>query len=49
MARRPSERVQAVAFVAVLCAILIPFLPIAFLVFCVWVIARLASRPAYAR
>ena len=39
----------AVAFVAVFLALLIPFLPIAFLVFCVWAVIRVASPPAYAR
>ena len=39
----------AVAFVAVFVALLIPLLPIAFLVFCVWAVVQLASRPAESR
>ena len=34
------------AFAAVVVAILLPLLPLAFLVFCVWVVVRLASRPS---
>jgi len=32
-----------------LVAMFLPLLPLAFLVFCVWAIVRLASRPAFAR
>ena len=35
-----------VAFLAVLCVVMIPLLPIAFLVLCGWAIVRLVSRPA---
>jgi type III secretory pathway component EscS len=38
----------AVAFVAVCLALLVPLLPFAFLVFCVWAVVRAASRPALA-
>jgi hypothetical protein len=39
----------AVAFIGIFFALLAPLLPIAFLVFCVWVVVRLASKPAFAR
>jgi hypothetical protein len=39
----------AAAFAAVVLALLVPLLPIAFVVFCVWAVIRAASRPAYAR
>ena len=35
--------------VAVLFALMIPLLPVAFLTFCVWAIVRLSSRPALSR
>ena len=37
----------AVAFAAMLVTLLIPLLPIAFVVFCVWAVVRATSRPAY--
>jgi hypothetical protein len=39
----------AVGLVAMSLAVFLPLLPLAFLVFCVWAIVRLASRPAFAR
>jgi len=33
----------------VLLALLVPLLPFAFVAFCVWAVARMASGPAYAR
>jgi hypothetical protein len=38
-----------IAFVAVFVSLLIPLLPIAFLVFCVWAVVQLASPPAPGR
>lgn len=35
-----------IAFLAVFFALMIPLLPVAFLLFCVWAVVRLASRPA---
>ena len=34
------------AFLAVVCVLLIPLMPIAFLAFCIWAIVRAASRPS---
>jgi len=36
----------ALAFVAIFFAVLVPLLPVAFLVFCVWAVVRLSSPPA---
>jgi hypothetical protein len=38
-----------VAFIGVVLALVVPLLPLAFVVFCVWAIVRMASRPAFAR
>ena len=41
--------VFGVALTGVLLALLVPLLPFAFVAFCVWAVARMASGPAYAR